>query len=99
MSVMSECEYKALLAECKNERDLTYPDAEREKKLENFLKLGMAWLNHKCDDTEINYAKDLFARALLLEYVRFCDCNAREQFEPKYRTEILDLQLTYRRSE
>lgn len=86
----------SLISEAKNYLDITYSDEAADSKLSGILARGKAYLDGKIG-CALNYERDDAAKALLFDYARYVRANSLETFEPNFRHEILDLQMTSRK--
>ena len=73
-----------LLSGAKNYLDMTWPDAEADRKLEGILLRGMA----------LDYGDEGTARALLLDYARYAQAGALQDFGADFAAELLGLHIT-----
>lgn len=80
-----------LLEDVKNYLDITWPDGATDRKTQNFIRSGMAYLNEKLGEAA-DYTSDGFPRTLLFEYVRYIRDGALDVFENNYLSLILAMQ-------
>lgn len=83
---------EALLADAKNYLDMTWPDASADQKLRGILERGMAYLDHRAG-TALDYEEEGDARALLLDYARYAQAFALQDFGTDYASELLGLHI------
>lgn len=88
MSKMPE----GLLDDIKNYLDITWRDAEGDKKLSAIALSGIAYLNQAASN-EFDYTVAGLPRSLLFDYVRYVRSNALEEFQNNYLKEIRALQI------
>lgn len=81
-----------LLAAAKNYLDMTWPDADAERKLEGILARGMAYLDHRAGVT-LAYEEEGTARALLFDYARYARAGALQDFGADFAPELLALHI------
>lgn len=81
----------ALLADIKNELDITWSDQTTDAKTTNYIRSGIAYLNGKYGG-EANYEQDGLPRTLLFEYCRYSRDGALDVFENNYLSLILAMQ-------
>ena len=77
-----------LLSGAKNYLDMTWPDAEADRKLEGILLRGMAYLDHRAG-MALDYGDEGTARALLLDYARYAQAGALQDFGADFAAELL----------
>lgn len=80
-----------LLEDVKNYLDITWADKAADRKIQNFIRSGMAYLNEKLGKAA-DYTSDGFPRTLLFEYVRYIRDGALDVFENNYLSLILAMQ-------
>ena len=84
-----------LLEEIGAELGYIESDFERaENRIRAYALNGMAKLNDAAG-AQIDYKKDLIARALLVDYCRYPNSHATEQFEQNYLGELIALNDRY----
>ena len=81
-----------LLEAARNVLDITWEDAEGDRKLTGMLLRGMAYLD-RIAGTAQDYEAEGAARSLLLDYVRYVRSGALDEFAGNYQHELLALQL------
>ena len=81
-----------LLEEAKNYLDITWDDAETNKKLEGILKRGITYIDEK-GGADLEYESGSREFGLLLDYARYARENALHEFEENYRHDLLALQI------
>lgn len=91
---MKDEQFKTLFDEAKNSLDITWEDADLDKKLGGILKRGMAYLNRKAGAL-LDFTEEGQPKALLFDYARYARANALDEFEGNYSHELLDLHLQY----
>ena len=82
---------EALLADVNNYLDYTWPDAQRDKKTQGFIRAGMFYINDKLGEAA-DYDADGYPRTLLFDYVRYARDGALDLFEQNYKSMILAMQ-------
>ena len=92
---MTDEAFAKLLEEVRNDLDITWEDAETDKKLTGFIRRGMDYLDDKAG-AKLDYSKEGHHRALLLDYVRYSRAEALDEFEGNYLHDLLALHLKYR---
>lgn len=81
-----------LLSDVKNYLDITWEDADSDKKLTGIIRRGINVINDRCG-AEFDYNKDEMPKELLINYVMYARANAVDEFLQHYATELLRLQL------
>ena len=81
----------ALLADIKAELGVTWQDDVTERKVGNYIRSGMTYLNGKLGEPA-DYEVDGYPRTLLFEYVRYARDGALDVFENNYLSMILAMQ-------
>ena len=81
-----------LLAETRNYLDITWEDAEGEKKLKGILARGIRHID-RIAGSNMDYAEEGKPKELLLEYARYVRSNALDEFDRDYQQELLALQI------
>ena len=79
-----------LLQDVRNYLDVTYEDAEGDKKLIGIIARGMKRL-YEIAGKEQDYQPEDQPRALLLDYCRYARNNVLELFEENFRSELIAL--------
>lgn len=92
---MTEEAFAGLLADAKNYLDITWEDAETDRKLAGILRRGMDRLD-KYAGAALDYETEGQPRALLFDYARYARANALDEFEANYLSDILALHLDCR---
>lgn len=80
-----------VLVDVKNHLDITWNDANEDKKIQGFISSGMAYLDGKLG-AKGDYRIAGSPRTLLFEYVRYARDGAMDLFESNYRHLILAMQ-------
>ena len=83
---------KELLSDVRNYLDITFEDAETDKKLCGIIERGMAYLNDMAGEKQ-DYENEGRARALLFDYCRYARNHCLELFEKNFRSELIALQI------
>lgn len=83
--------FQQLLADVKNYLDITWSDSDTDKKIENLVRNGMAYLDKKRGEPAL-YTEPGLARSLLFDYVRYARDQALDVFENNYLPLILSMQ-------
>lgn len=86
-----EIVYSGLLADVKNNVDVTWDDDATNSKYIGFIASGMAYIDKKAGET-MDYTKDGDGRTLLMEYVRYARDGAMDVFENNYLHLLLAMQ-------
>jgi len=81
----------ALFSDIKAYCDITWEDEATNRKLRNFIRQGMFFINDKLG-TVGDYLSDGYPRTLLFEYVRYARDSALDVFEVNYQSMILAMQ-------
>lgn len=81
-----------LLADIRNYLDITWEDAEIDKKITGMIQRGITYLNEKAG-AELDYSVEGQARSLLFDYVRYARSNALNEFWPDYMSDLIALRL------
>ena len=81
-----------LLEAVKNYLDITWDDADTNKKIKGIVSRGMEYLNHAAGGKQ-DYEKEGQARALLFEYVMYVNSGALNEFQQNYLHELMMLQI------
>lgn len=87
-----------LLAAAKNWLDITWEDAEADKKLKGQLRRGMAYITAKTGVPTSAFASDDTddrAQELLFNYVLYDRSGAVDQFKKNYRPDIVGLRIRW----
>lgn len=79
-----------LLKDVRNYLDITYEDAEGDKKLIGIIARGMKRLD-EIAGKELDYQPEDQPRALLLDYCRYARNNVLELFEGNFQAELIAL--------
>ena len=80
-----------LLADVKNQLDVTWDDEATDRKYAGYIAQGMSWIDAMLGESS-DYTADGDPRALLMEYVRYARDQALDVFENNYRAMILNAQ-------
>ena len=88
---MDEATRAALLSDVRVQLDVTWEDADTDKKLLNWIDSGVAYLNGKLGGAG-EYTLPGSPRTLLFEYVRYARDAALDVFENNYQSLILGMQ-------
>ena len=80
-----------LLADVKNQLDITWDDEATDKKISGLIAAGAAYLDGKLG-AEADYTLDGMPRTLLMEYVRYARDSALDVFEGNYLPMLLSMQ-------
>lgn len=81
----------ALFSDIKAELGITWQDEVTERKVRNYIRSGMTYLNGKLGEPA-DYEADGYPRTLLFEYVRYARDGALDVFENNYLSMILAMQ-------
>lgn len=81
----------ALLADVKNNLNITWEDQATDDKIRGLIASASAYLDAKGGEV-LDYEADGMPRTLLMEYVRYARDEALDVFENNYRSMILDMQ-------
>lgn len=81
----------ALFADIKADLGITWKDDVTERKVRNYIRSGITYLNGKLGTTG-DYEIDGYPRMLLFEYVRYARDGALDVFENNYMSMILAMQ-------
>lgn len=81
----------ALFTDIKAELGITWQDDVTERKVGNYIRSGMTYLNGKLGEPA-DYEADGYPRTLLFEYVRYARDGALDVFENNYLSMILAMQ-------
>lgn len=81
----------ALFADITAELGITWQDDVTERKVRNYIRSGMTYLNGKLGEPA-DYEADGYPRTLLFEYVRYARDGALDVFENNYLSMILAMQ-------
>ena len=82
---------ESLLRDIEIDLDITWHDHSTDRKISNYIKEGMAYLNDKYGG-KADYISEGFPRTLLFEYVRYRRDAALDVFENNYTSMILAMQ-------
>ena len=82
---------EALFADIEAELGITWQDNVTERKVRNYIRSGMTYLNGKLG-AAADYEADGYPRTLLFEYVRYARDGALDVFENNYLSMILAMQ-------
>jgi len=82
-----------IIADVKNYLDITWDDAEGDKKLTGIIDRGMAYINDIAG-REQAFDTPCLAQSLLFNYCRYERANMLEDFQKNYRHELLSLQVS-----
>lgn len=88
---MSNETLSKLIECCKNELQITWDDADTDKRILNHIKNGAVLLERVCGATENDFNEGGKANALLLSYVRRAFSGDVSSFEDDYRSDIMGL--------
>lgn len=80
-----------LLTDIKIDIDITWDDLGTKRKIKNYIRDGMMYLNEKYGE-RADYLRPGIPRTLLFEYVRYRRDNALDVFENNYTSMILAMQ-------
>lgn len=72
--------------------DITWVDADTDKKLNGIIERGMKYINRMAGTT-LDYNAEDKPKELLLDYCRYVRSNALSEFMNNYLSEILTLQM------
>ena len=81
-----------MLQDVRNYLDITFSDADTDKKLIGIIERGMVYLNDIAG-TELDYSKEATPRALLLDYCRYARNNVLELYEQNFSTDLISLRI------
>lgn len=81
-----------LLESVRNYLDITWIDADVDKKLTGIIARGIKYLD-KVAGTELDYSIEDKPKELLLDYCRYVRSNALSEFQNNYLHELLTLQI------
>lgn len=81
-----------LLEAARNYLDITWEDADGDKKLSGILARGVRYLDGVAG-AALDYAAEDAPRALLLDYARYVRADALDEFQTNYLHELLALQI------
>ena len=81
----------ALFADIKADLGITWQDDVTERKVRNYIRSGMSYINGKLGEPA-DYEADGYPRTLLFEYVRYARDGALDVFENNYLSMILAMQ-------
>lgn len=81
----------ALFTDIKADLGITWEDDATERKVGNYIRSGMTYLNGKLGEPA-DYEADGYPRTLLFEYVRYARDGALDVFENNYLSMILAMQ-------
>ena len=81
----------ALFADIEADLGITWQDNTTERKVRNYIRSGMTYLNGKLGEPA-DYEADGYPRTLLFEYVRYARDGALDVFENNYLSMILAMQ-------
>ena len=81
-----------LLADVKNYLDITWDDADTDKKLAGIIARGMSYLS-RAAGAALDYTEEDAPRALLMDYCRYARSGALDEFQANYLAELLALQI------
>ena len=81
----------ALYADIEANLDITWTDPSQERKVRNWIRSGITYLNGKLG-AEADYEADGYPRTLLFDYVRYARDGALDVFENNYMSMILAMQ-------
>jgi hypothetical protein len=82
-----------IIADVKNYLDITWDDADGDKKLTGIIDRGMAYINGIAGQEQAFHTPCL-AQSLLFNYCRYERANLLEDFQNNYRHELLALQVS-----
>ena len=80
-----------LLDAVRNYLDITWPDAEGDRKLTGIIERGMKYLDAAAGE-ELDYSVEDKPRELLMDYCRYVRSNALHEYQTNYLSELLALQ-------
>lgn len=81
-----------MLDHLKNYLDITYEDAQVDKKLSGIMERGKAYLDNVAGG-ELDYDDDNIPRQLLFDYCRYARNNVLEMFEENFKAELIALRI------
>lgn len=81
-----------LLPFVKDVLNLNYLDGAGESRLLRFIEMSASRLNDIAG-TELNFLEDELARELLVNRVNYAMCNALDDFDSNYRSELIQLHM------
>lgn len=82
-----------LLAEIKNDNDITWTDGAGDMKLSGIALRGMEYLNAAAGQ-KLDFSIEGKPKELLFEYVRYVRVKALDEFQDNYLHELLSLQIS-----
>lgn len=88
---MAEAIPAELLADLKADNDVTWDDPDTDRKIRNYVALGMSYIDGKLGAPG-DYISPGKPRMLLFEYVRYARAGALDVFENNYLSQILAMQ-------
>lgn len=81
-----------MLDHLKNYLDITYEDAQVDKKLSGIMERGKAYLDNVAGE-ELDYDDNNMPRQLLFDYCRYARNNVLEMFEENFKAELIALRI------
>lgn len=83
---------EGLLESVRNYLDITWSDADVDKKLIGIIARGIKYINSAAG-VELNYITEDKPKELLMDYCRYARSNALSEFQSNYLHELLTLQF------
>jgi hypothetical protein len=83
---------EGLLDSVRNYLDITWNDADTDKKLTGIIERGIKYIN-RVSGTENDYTVEDKPKELLLDYCLYVRSNALSVFQKNYEPELLSLQI------
>lgn len=81
-----------LLSDVRNYLDITYEDAETDRKLTGIIERGKKYLDNVAGE-ELDYDTEDTPRSLLMDYCRYVRNNTLELFEVNFRADLISLRM------
>lgn len=83
---------QALLPELKLDRQLTWADEDRDKRLVRFCIDGMVYID-SIMPAPVNFETNLNAKRLLFVYVMYAESQAVDEFVVNYQSQLLGMKM------
>lgn len=83
----------ALLSDIKNYLNITWEDAETDKKIIGYTEAGILKINALTGGTE-DYHEESEYKALLMDYCRLRHAEVPEKFEELFKSDLIRLRLS-----
>lgn len=80
-----------LLADIKNELNITWEDEATDSRIRSYINDGIAFLQSTANETTLDFESGGKPRELIFAYCRYADARATNEFKLNYRSDLIML--------